>query len=228
MVSCGGDDCDDANPAVYPGAPLTAPRPLRPQNGARTGSPHAAPAVGTLRPTFRWLGTGDCLGATSYELEMDDSCETPGFASCAFLSAELAVTGLAVTSYQPAADLPISVMAPVGRRYYWRIRACRGATCSEWSAVRYLDVGRAPGDLNGDGYSDLVVGSYLRDIFIWSEGAAFVYYGSATGIAETPSVELANPDPSLFYAFGGQIESAGDLNADGFCDLVVSVVADGE
>jgi hypothetical protein len=38
------------------------------------------------------------------------------------------------------------------------------------------------GDVNGDGYSDVIVGAYQYDNGETDEGAAFTYHGSATGI----------------------------------------------
>jgi hypothetical protein len=41
------------------------------------------------------------------------------------------------------------------------------------------------GDVNGDGYSDVIVGANLYDNGESDEGAAFIYHGSATGISTT-------------------------------------------
>ncbi len=40
------------------------------------------------------------------------------------------------------------------------------------------------GDVNGDGYADVIVGALLFDAGEQNEGAAFVFLGSATGIAD--------------------------------------------
>jgi hypothetical protein len=49
---------------------------------------------------------------------------------------------------------------------------------------------RNAGDVNGDGYSDVIVGAYLYDNGQTDEGAAFVYHGSATGITTTAAAML--------------------------------------
>src|SRR5688572_22084747 len=43
------------------------------------------------------------------------------------------------------------------------------------------------GDVNGDGYSDVIVGADLYDNVEFNEGAAFLYYGTPGGVAATPS-----------------------------------------
>ena len=40
------------------------------------------------------------------------------------------------------------------------------------------------GDVNGDGYDDMIVGAWRYDAGETDEGAAFVFHGSATGIAD--------------------------------------------
>jgi FG-GAP repeat protein len=215
--ACGGSDCDDANPIVFPGNE-SAPRLLWPLNGAYTGSLHAAATAMTLRPELRWLRAGGGC-SPSYEIEIDDSCTTPGFSGCTFPSPEVQATA-AGTSHRPAADLAVSTSQPVGRRYYWRARACEASVCSDWSAVRYLELGRVPSDVNGDGYSDLLVTARDQDSPEVDEGNAFVFYGRSAGLAATPSVPLDNPTDQAGGAFGTPA-SFGDLNGDGFADFVV-------
>lgn len=71
------------------------------------------------------------------------------------------------------------------------------------------------GDLNGDGYQDLAVGAYLANAEV------YVYFGSPSGIAPTPDATLRNPLAAAFSAFGWVVAPGGDLNGDGFDDLVV-------
>jgi hypothetical protein len=79
------------------------------------------------------------------------------------------------------------------------------------------------GDVNGDGFGDLVVGQCDLDKTAGASGAAYVYLGSPTGISTTATV-LPQPLPNI--AFGYAAASAGDANGDGYGDLVVGA-ADG-
>lgn len=69
------------------------------------------------------------------------------------------------------------------------------------------------GDTNGDGYSDVIVGSY-------DAARAYVLAGSATGLVETPISTLgASPSSvNLGFVVGG----VGDYDNDNYADVVVS------
>src|SRR6185369_7986153 len=73
------------------------------------------------------------------------------------------------------------------------------------------------GDVNGDGYADLVIGAQRVSSFT---GRAYVYLGSATGLAASPATTLTGPDGTSGY-FGFSVAGAGDVNGDGYGDLAV-------
>ncbi len=75
------------------------------------------------------------------------------------------------------------------------------------------------GDLNGDGYSDVVVGAPNGAIGQSNEGIVYVYYGSPTGVPAAASVVLQSNQVNAF--FGYAVSTAGDVNGDGFADLLV-------
>jgi hypothetical protein len=67
------------------------------------------------------------------------------------------------------------------------------------------------GDVNADGYADVVVGGTDTD-------AVFVYLGSAGGPLTSPLMLMA-PVSRAYY--GSVLAAAGDVNGDGFADLLV-------
>jgi len=78
------------------------------------------------------------------------------------------------------------------------------------------------GDVNGDGFADVVVATPAEDVGTASEaGAAYLYLGSALGLPAAPSVSLHPAAPHYREYFGNDVDGAGDLNADGYADIVV-------
>jgi len=74
------------------------------------------------------------------------------------------------------------------------------------------------GDVNGDGYGDLLVGGRF-DFGNGGTGVAYAYYGSAQGLDTLPDWTAPNDQPNQ-YAFLA-LASAGDVNGDGYDDVVV-------
>jgi hypothetical protein len=75
------------------------------------------------------------------------------------------------------------------------------------------------GDINADGYDDIVVGAYTYDNGQSNEGAVFVYMGSATGLVATPAAILESNQAEA--NMGRSVSRAGDVNNDGYDDIVV-------
>jgi hypothetical protein len=69
------------------------------------------------------------------------------------------------------------------------------------------------GDVNGDGFGDLAL----------ADGRGVVVYaGSATGVVPTPLVVIPVVAGVQPFDFGREVAAAGDVNGDGYGDLVVS------
>ena len=92
----------------------------------------------------------------------------------------------------------------------------------------------AAGDINKDGFADVVIGvPAFVDIIsvsggtynLVSVGAAFIYYGSASGLPTVPS-EALHPTTEAGALFGFSVSNAGDVNGDGFADVVIGAPAD--
>ncbi|MBX3481721.1 MAG: FG-GAP repeat protein, partial [Caulobacter sp.] len=81
------------------------------------------------------------------------------------------------------------------------------------------------GDLNGDGYDDLIIGATSG---AYNAGAAYVVFGKASGFAATIELSGLNgtngfqiTGQGTFSAFGATVASAGDVNGDGYDDVIV-------
>ena len=94
-------------------------------------------------------------------------------------------------------------------------------TAESNQAFAYLGVSAAgAGDVNADGYSDVIVGSRAYSNGQVNEGAAFLYLGSATGLGSSPAwTAEGNQDNARF---GSHLSPAGDVNGDGFADVIVT------
>jgi hypothetical protein len=75
------------------------------------------------------------------------------------------------------------------------------------------------GDVNDDGYDDVIVGARLYDNGQVDEGRAYVYLGNATGLDSEP-IWTAESDQAGAL-FGWRVETAGNVNCDPFDDVIV-------
>ena len=84
------------------------------------------------------------------------------------------------------------------------------------------------GDINGDGFSDLIIGAVGvdRDENVFSNGASYIVFGSA----DPESIDLGALQRGSgvrilgaqeFDASGRSVSGAGDINGDGFADVVL-------
>lgn len=198
--------CASESMNVAPPEPpaLSVPRLQAPLANAYVGSVHVA---GSLRPAFRWDAAPD--PAVTYQLQIGTDASFTAFVT---------TISAATSTYQPAIDLPVNQMVPVGTRYYWRVRACLDTTCSPYSPARALNLGRSDRDVNGDGFADLAVGSagYAGD----NPGRVYVYFGGP-GSTLDPVGDATLVAPAIKDFYGTAIAIAGDINGDGFADLVI-------
>ena len=77
------------------------------------------------------------------------------------------------------------------------------------------------GDLNGDGFADLLIGNQWADDDYLREGKAYIFYGSASGLSNSADMIIDNPNPEYNVRFGESVDGIGDFNHDGFDDIVV-------
>jgi hypothetical protein len=79
------------------------------------------------------------------------------------------------------------------------------------------------GDVNGDGYGDVIVSAPFGSSGLANEGLVYLYLGSASGLSTTPSRVLRGGQADA--RFGIAVASAGDVNGDGYSDVIIG--ADG-
>jgi hypothetical protein len=82
-----------------------------------------------------------------------------------------------------------------------------------------LGAGLALADLDGDGYTDVIVGSSSPTFNATASGKVEVYYGSAAGPSSTAGALFQSTVPSV--SFGLTVAALGDVNADGVADIGV-------
>ena len=84
------------------------------------------------------------------------------------------------------------------------------------------------GDINGDGFDDIIIGAYRADPNGTFSGASYVVFGTSN--AMTSTVSLSTLDGSNGFRIDGvtasdqsgiSLSSAGDINGDGFDDLII-------
>jgi hypothetical protein len=120
------------------------------------------------------------------------------------------------TRHRPDVDLDGELLRPVGRRYYWRVRACLRGKCSDFSTVRWLNIGRTKCDFNADGYDDVAVSAIGLTV---DPGAIYFYYG-ATGRQFGQSSNGVMFEPDEVSGFGVSLSCAGDVDGDGYADVL--------
>ena len=86
----------------------------------------------------------------------------------------------------------------------------------------------AAGDVNGDGFGDIIIGAHEADPNGDWSGAAYVVFGTDAGLPA--EIDLATLDGTTGFKLNGEakfnfagysVASAGDVNLDGFDDILV-------
>ncbi|MBF0421028.1 MAG: FG-GAP repeat protein, partial [Magnetococcales bacterium] len=84
------------------------------------------------------------------------------------------------------------------------------------------------GDVNGDGFADMIIGAIRADTGTTDAGASYVIFGKASGFA--PILALSTLNGTNGFRMNGEapydrsgfsVSSAGDVNGDGFADVII-------
>jgi hypothetical protein len=88
------------------------------------------------------------------------------------------------------------------------------------------------GDVNGDGFGDLIIGASRADPNGSGSGASYVIFGAVGGFAT--NLNLSTLDGTNGFKLSGvaagnysgfSVSAAGDFNGDGFDDLISAHIA---
>lgn len=79
----------------------------------------------------------------------------------------------------------------------------------------------AAGDVNGDGFGDVLVGAPRHPVKSHQEGVAYLYLGSATGLVARASWACFSHQREAHC--GQAVACAGDVNRDGYSDVLVGM-----
>jgi VCBS repeat-containing protein len=84
------------------------------------------------------------------------------------------------------------------------------------------------GDVNGDGYDDIIIGAHYADHDGLSSGSSYVVFGKASGF--TASIDLSSLNGRDGFRLDGvragdhsgySVSAAGDVNGDGYDDIII-------
>lgn len=127
------------------------------------------------------------------------------------------------------ANLYDNAQSNEGRAFVFYGRAAGLPTTASWTAepnVASAQFGYAVAcahDINSDGYDDVLIGAPNLKATLNNEGKAFLYKGSATGLATTAAWTYVGGQASA--NFGKSVSATMDINNDGFKDIMVGAPA---
>ncbi|HEY9816307.1 MAG TPA: integrin alpha, partial [Candidatus Obscuribacterales bacterium] len=116
---------------------------------------------------------------------------------------------------------PVLNLSSINGSNGFRIDGTAAGELSGWSVS-------GAGDVNGDGFDDLIIGARGADINGAESGSSYVVFGKAGGLSATFNLSTLdgtngfrlNGTATDHYS-GDMVSSAGDINGDGFDDLII-------
>jgi hypothetical protein len=176
------------------------------------------------------LATGmfsDPVGAKPHAVEpaalswvrADAAAQCPGGPEMASMELGMSVASAGDVNGDGFDDLVTGGQAYDSGRVRLFLGGSAGLTASAWTTGSYngAHVGSRAGDVDGDGYADVVVSYPPYE----GSNTAAVFLGSPSGLG-TSSARFTVSSAEAHPQFGFDLSIAGDLNGDGYADVVVA------
>ena len=80
------------------------------------------------------------------------------------------------------------------------------------------------GDVDGDGFDDILVGAYGEDSGGSYSGAAYLVYGPAYGVIDLSLADAKFTGVAADDEAGGAVSGAGDVDGDGYDDILIGAL----
>ena len=77
------------------------------------------------------------------------------------------------------------------------------------------------GDVNGDGYGDVLVNAYRADDAAYNAGTTYLMSGPLTGTLSLSTADAAITGENSSDQAGSVLDMAGDINGDGYGDIIL-------
>jgi hypothetical protein len=205
-------DCDDGDAAVHPGATEDCGDGVDQDCDGGDAS-------------CRYTGTFDLESPGVVELAGEGIYDVAGFSVSG--AGDLDADGFADILVGAQGDETGGTLAGAAYLLYGPVTADRNLSLAdvkltgEHSADHAGAATSRAGDVNGDGFGDILVGAYGDGDGGNQAGAAYLLYGpvEAGGGLSLVGVKLVGEDASDLA--GGSVSGAGDVNDDGFADLLI-------
>jgi MYXO-CTERM domain-containing protein len=105
----------------------------------------------------------------------------------------------------------------------WSSQGTRAAgTPAATAGSRFGSSAATAGDVDGDGFFDVIIGQSHWSNPEVSEGRAYVFHGSSEGLATTPGWVVEGNVDDIFM---GAVSGAGDIDGDAYDDVIVGAPA---